>query len=178
MEILRQGQSCLAQCVGFGSCGFRDLQILNNLIFCVLLFSDVLGCADEPPDPAGSIAHRKSVAPHPTNVSIRERDPETFVRRAAGVLLITPSHEFEVTGEAENGQVAIREAERLRPDLIVLDLSISGLPVTQQESRNGDPDLVPSPGSVHSGYTCEATKNPVEGISLLLRRNEVCPYCR
>ena len=51
-------------------------------------------------------------------------DDHAIVRRAVGVLLTTPSHEFEVTGEAEDGQGAIREAERLRPDLIILDLSM------------------------------------------------------
>ena len=51
-------------------------------------------------------------------------DDHAVVRRTAGVLLTTPSHEFEVTGEAEDGQGAIHEAERLRPDLIVLDLSM------------------------------------------------------
>lgn len=51
-------------------------------------------------------------------------DDHAVVRRAAGVLLMTPSHEFEITGEAEDGQGAICEAERLRPDLIVLDLSM------------------------------------------------------
>ena len=51
-------------------------------------------------------------------------DDHAVVRRAAGVLLMAPSHEFDVTGEAEDGLGAIREAERLRPDLIVLDLSM------------------------------------------------------
>ena len=31
---------------------------------------------------------------------------------------------FEVCGEAENGRVAIEKAQLLRPDLIVLDLSM------------------------------------------------------
>jgi DNA-binding NarL/FixJ family response regulator len=32
--------------------------------------------------------------------------------------------EFEVCGEAENGRVAIDKAQRLKPDLIVLDLAM------------------------------------------------------
>src|SRR5260370_41634465 len=32
--------------------------------------------------------------------------------------------EFEVSGEAENGQDAIDKAERLKPDLIILDLAM------------------------------------------------------
>ena len=51
-------------------------------------------------------------------------DDHAVVRRAVGMFLMTPSHEFEVTGEAENGQDAIREAELLKPDLIILDLSM------------------------------------------------------
>jgi DNA-binding NarL/FixJ family response regulator len=38
--------------------------------------------------------------------------------------LFKPLAEFEVSGEAENGQEAIDKAERLRPDLIILDLSM------------------------------------------------------
>jgi DNA-binding NarL/FixJ family response regulator len=32
--------------------------------------------------------------------------------------------EFEVSGDAENGQDAISKAERLKPDLVILDLSM------------------------------------------------------
>jgi two-component system, NarL family, response regulator LiaR len=35
--------------------------------------------------------------------------------------------EFEIVGEAEDGQEAIREAERLRPDVILMDLVMPGL---------------------------------------------------
>jgi DNA-binding NarL/FixJ family response regulator len=51
-------------------------------------------------------------------------DDHAVVRRGIGLLLTTPSHDFEVTGQAENGLEAIREAERIRPDLIILDLSM------------------------------------------------------
>ena len=46
------------------------------------------------------------------------------VMRAALRGLFKPLAELEVSGEAENGQEAIDKAERLRPDLIILDLSM------------------------------------------------------
>lgn len=50
-------------------------------------------------------------------------DDHAAVRRA--VRHVLDSHpEFEVCGEAQNGRVAIEMAERLKPDLIVLDLSM------------------------------------------------------
>lgn len=48
------------------------------------------------------------------NASIRQALGELFKREA----------DFEVCGEAENGKVAIEKAQLLRPDLIVLDLSM------------------------------------------------------
>jgi two-component system, NarL family, response regulator LiaR len=35
--------------------------------------------------------------------------------------------EFEIVGEAEDGEEAVREAERLRPDVILMDLVMPGL---------------------------------------------------
>src|ERR687895_1241540 len=35
--------------------------------------------------------------------------------------------EFEIVGEAEDGHEAVREAERLRPDVILMDLVMPGL---------------------------------------------------
>ena len=48
------------------------------------------------------------------NASIRQALCELFKREA----------DFEECGEAENGKVAIEKAQLLRPDLIVLDLSM------------------------------------------------------
>ncbi len=50
-------------------------------------------------------------------------DDNTFVRSSLRRLFeFCP--EFEVSGEAENGQDAIDKAERLKPDLIILDLAM------------------------------------------------------
>lgn len=50
-------------------------------------------------------------------------DDNATIRRAL-CRLFTLEADFEVCGEAENGQEAIEKAQELRPDLIVLDLSM------------------------------------------------------
>lgn len=48
-------------------------------------------------------------------------DDNAFIRQSVCELFERES-DFEVCGEAENGRQAIEEAQKLRPDLIVLDL--------------------------------------------------------
>ena len=50
-------------------------------------------------------------------------DDSAFVRQAL-CELFKQEADFEVCGEAENGKEAIEKAQELRPDLIVLDLSM------------------------------------------------------
>jgi DNA-binding NarL/FixJ family response regulator len=50
-------------------------------------------------------------------------DDNAFIRQALCKLFGRES-DFEVCGEAENGKQAIEKAQTLRPDLIVLDLSM------------------------------------------------------
>lgn len=50
-------------------------------------------------------------------------DDNAFIRQALCELFERES-DFEVCGEAENGKEAILKAQDLRPDLIVLDLSM------------------------------------------------------
>ncbi|HZZ14927.1 MAG TPA: response regulator transcription factor [Candidatus Sulfotelmatobacter sp.] len=50
-------------------------------------------------------------------------DDHLAMRRAVTRVLQSQPN-IEVCGEAENGRIAIEEAERLKPDLIVLDLSM------------------------------------------------------
>lgn len=50
-------------------------------------------------------------------------DDSTYVRQAL-CKLFNREADFEVCGEAENGKDAIKKAQELRPDLIVLDLSM------------------------------------------------------
>jgi two-component system, NarL family, response regulator LiaR len=50
-------------------------------------------------------------------------DDNEFIRRAL-CLVLTSEADFEVCGEAENGREAIEKALELRPDVIVMDLSM------------------------------------------------------
>jgi len=50
-------------------------------------------------------------------------DDSAYVRQAL-CELFKREGDFEVCGEAENGKDAIKKAQELRPDLIVLDLSM------------------------------------------------------
>ncbi len=50
-------------------------------------------------------------------------DDNAFIRQAL-CELFKKEADFEVCGEAENGKKAIEKARELRPDLIVLDLSM------------------------------------------------------
>ncbi|MGB7435788.1 MAG: response regulator transcription factor [Candidatus Acidiferrum sp.] len=46
--------------------------------------------------------------------------------------------EFEICGEAENGQIAVEKTKDLRPDLVILDLSMpvmNGLDAARQINR-------------------------------------------
>ena len=50
-------------------------------------------------------------------------DDQEIIRRML-CLLFASQEDFEVCGEAENGQEALEMAQLLRPDLILLDLSM------------------------------------------------------
>src|SRR4051812_41052702 len=52
-------------------------------------------------------------------------DDHPLTREALSSLL--RAHEFDVVGEASDGAEAIREAGKLQPDLVLLDLSMPGL---------------------------------------------------
>lgn len=55
--------------------------------------------------------------------SVLIADDQEVIRRML-CLLFASQEDFEVCGEAENGQEAIEMAQLLRPDLILLDLSM------------------------------------------------------
>ena len=50
-------------------------------------------------------------------------DDNSFARRMLGEIF-ERQHDFQVCGEAANGHEAIRQAQLLKPDLIVLDLAM------------------------------------------------------
>jgi DNA-binding NarL/FixJ family response regulator len=47
--------------------------------------------------------------------------------RAGLRMLLEATEDMEVVGEAENGEVAVRETRRLQPDVVLMDLSMPGL---------------------------------------------------
>lgn len=55
--------------------------------------------------------------------SVLIADDQEVIRRML-CLMFASQNDFEVCGEAENGQEAVEMAQLLRPDLIMLDLSM------------------------------------------------------
>lgn len=53
-------------------------------------------------------------------------DDHAFIRRGVQTIL-HPFPEWELCGEADNGNDAIRMAEELKPEVIIMDVSIPGL---------------------------------------------------
>jgi DNA-binding NarL/FixJ family response regulator len=97
------------------------------------------------------------------NALIRQALCEMFKREA----------DFEVCGEAENGQEAIEKAQRLHPDLIVLDLS---MPVMNGiEAAHVLQALMPTvPLIVFSEYSDVFSENEARsaGVSALVSKSE------
>ncbi|MFD8480335.1 response regulator [Kitasatospora sp. NPDC059673] len=61
-------------------------------------------------------------------------DDQPLVRRGLS-LILSPDPSFEVVGEAENGEQAVALAQRLRPDVVVMDLRmpvLDGVAATEQ----------------------------------------------
>jgi DNA-binding NarL/FixJ family response regulator len=67
-------------------------------------------------------------------------DDNDVVRRAV-CEVFTRESDFEVCGEAHDGYEAIEKAQRLHPDLIILDLSMPGM--NGLEAARALRDLVP-----------------------------------
>ena len=59
-------------------------------------------------------------------------------------MLVNAQPDMEVVGEADNGEIAIAEVSRLKPDMIIMDISmpvLNGLKATKR-LREGSPDLL------------------------------------
>src|ERR1019366_5967225 len=54
-------------------------------------------------------------------------DDHEFVRRGLRALLTADPRAFEICGEASGGHEAVRMTRDLRPDVVVLDVSMPGL---------------------------------------------------
>src|SRR3954470_3024910 len=83
--------------------------------------------------------------PHQTTPSLTMKkirillcDDHNIVRAGLKCLLET-SDEVEVVGEAANGHECVREAKRLRPDVVLLDLAmplLNGMEAARRISKN------------------------------------------
>lgn len=71
-------------------------------------------------------------------------------------LLVNAQPDMEVIGEADNGEVAIAEVDRLKPDLIVMDISmphVNGLKATQRlRMMNSDVKILTLSRHTDDGY--------------------------
>jgi two-component system response regulator NreC len=101
------------------------------------------------------------------NVTILLADDHPFVRRGARNLLEAET-DFSVVGEAEDGLQAVQMAERLRPDVLIVDImmpNLNGFEVLKQVShrspntrkivlsmQSADPYVVKAFQSGASGY--------------------------
>ncbi|MFJ6620710.1 response regulator [Kitasatospora sp. NPDC091335] len=64
-------------------------------------------------------------------------DDQPLVRRGLS-LILSPDPSFEVVGEAENGEQAVALAQRLRPDVVVMDIRmpvLDGVDATRELAR-------------------------------------------
>ncbi|HEY6385909.1 MAG TPA: response regulator transcription factor [Candidatus Acidoferrum sp.] len=69
-------------------------------------------------------------------------DDHAIIRRGVQTIL-NPFPEWEFCGEADNGNDAIRMAEELKPDIIIMDLSMPGLNGIEatRAIRKAQPDI-------------------------------------
>ncbi len=101
-----------------------------------------------------------------TNIKILVVDDHGIVRESICSLLNNEVG-IEVVGEAEDGRSAVKLAEKLRPDLIIMDISmpnLNGIEATRQIIKN-QPDTKVVALSVHSDRRsiCEMLKAGATG---------------
>lgn len=99
-------------------------------------------------------------------------DDNAAIRQALCQLFLSEA-DFEICGEAENGQEAIERAQELRPDLIVMDLSMpvmNGIAATRVLKR-----LMPTvPLIIFSEYSDVFSEKEARsaGVSVLVSKAE------
>ena len=70
----------------------------------------------------------------PQHVRVLLSDDHPIVRRGVRTILESYGEEYEICGEAGNGEQTVEMAKELRPDVVITDISMSptnGLEVTQ-----------------------------------------------
>jgi DNA-binding NarL/FixJ family response regulator len=75
---------------------------------------------------------------------------------------------FEVTGEAEDGEAALAAVERLRPDVVLLDVQLPGIDGFEVARRlaksGGGARIVMVSSREASDYGQRLTNSPIEGF--------------
>lgn len=96
-------------------------------------------------------------------------DDHALVRQGIRALLVATA-EFNVVGEASDGLEALDLAERLRPDVLIVDVSmpgLSGLEVTRRVSRHlPQTRVIVLSMHSHEAYVLEALRNGALGYVL------------
>lgn len=99
-------------------------------------------------------------------------DDNEFIRRSL-CRVFTSEADFDVCGEAENGREAIQKALELRPDLIVMDLS---MPVMNGiEAARALKQLLPTvPLIIFSAYSDVFSENEARsaGVAALVSKSD------
>jgi DNA-binding NarL/FixJ family response regulator len=90
-------------------------------------------------NPKSSVVNRQSAIGNPKSPIIRVllAEDHTIVRKGLRALL-ADEPDFEVIAEAEDGSEAVRMAQQLRPDVVLMDFSmpgLNGLEATRQIKR-------------------------------------------
>jgi DNA-binding NarL/FixJ family response regulator len=93
-------------------------------------------------------------------------DDHASFRASARALLSAEG--FEVVGEAEDGELAVGEIERLRPDVVLLDVQlpgIDGFEVANRVAANGDrPEIILTSSRDAGDYGDLVTRSPARGF--------------
>ena len=93
-------------------------------------------------------------------------DDHASFRASARALLSAEG--FEVVGEAEDGELAVDEIERLRPDVVLLDVQlpgIDGFEVAKRVAANGDrPEIILTSSRDAGDYGDLVTRSPARGF--------------
>ena len=109
------------------------------------------------------------MAQNSTETSIVLADDHQVVRQGLRAMLAAEPH-FRVIGEAGNGLEVARMVERLRPDVLVIDLmmpGLNGLEVTRQvKKRSPKTHVVVLSMHRDESYVLEALKNGAAGYVL------------
>ena len=111
-----------------------------------------------------------------TEVRVLTVDDQVVFRRAArDVITATPG--FEPVGDAESGEEALAEVERLRPELVLLDVRMPGIGGIEAARRIPQP--IPDRGGadLDRGLREFAEDAHACGAAALVRKQDFGPRC-